>query len=53
MQVGVLMPVTQNNFFKNLNYFTGMGNTNLGTTLVSTLISGKTGLFLTPQGSSN
>lgn len=53
MQVGVLMPVTQSNFFKKPNYFTGMGDTNLGTTPVSTLISGKTGLFLTLQGSSN
>ncbi|RMC03033.1 hypothetical protein DUI87_20226 [Hirundo rustica rustica] len=52
-KVGVLMPVTQSNFFKKLNYFTGMADTNLGTTPVSTLISGKTGLFLTLQGSLN
>jgi len=53
MQAGVLIPVTQSIFFKKLNYFIGMGDTNLGTIPAFTLISGRTGLFLTLQGSSN
>lgn len=53
MQAGVPIPVIQSISFKKLNYFTGMGDINLGTIPVSTLISGKTGLFLTLQGSSN
>lgn len=53
MQVGALIPATQSIFFKKLNYFIGMGGINLGTILVFTLISGKTGLFLTLPGNSN
>lgn len=53
MQVGAPIPGIQSIFFKKLNYFTGMGDINLGTTPAFTLTSGKTGSSLTLQGSSN
>lgn len=43
------MPGTQNSFFMKPSYFTGMEDTSLGTTPVSILTFGKSGLSLILQ----